>query len=119
MRIFFFSFVVVIVWWHTEEEESLLAEATTPLLLSVYDIRSIFKQYKAGLNSEFSFSRTDCLTETKEYRPPYYLLIGRERMDEFMPFPTVLVWSEMQTASSRIWTQVTDPISYDDNHYAK
>ena len=29
------------------------------------------------------------------------------------------VQSETQTALSRIWTRVTDSISYDDNHYAK
>ena len=27
--------------------------------------------------------------------------------------------SKMQTASSKIWSQVADPISYDENHYAK
>ena len=25
----------------------------------------------------------------------------------------------MQTASSRVWTQVSDTISYNDNHYTK
>ena len=27
--------------------------------------------------------------------------------------------SEIQTTMSRIWTQVANPISYNDNHYAK
>ena len=30
-----------------------------------------------------------------------------------MPFPRTLAWSEMQIALSKIWTQVTDSISYD------
>ena len=34
-----------------------------------------------------------------------------------IPFPKVLVQYERQTASSRIWTLVTMPISYDDNRY--
>ena len=37
-----------------------------------------------------------------------------ERIDGFMPFKRALAWSEMQTASSRIWTLITDSISYID-----
>ena len=40
-------------------------------------------------------------------------------MDGFMPFPRALVQSKMKTASSRIWTQIANFISYDNNHYAK
>ena len=36
-----------------------------------------------------------------------------------MPFPWALAQSEMQTASSKIWTWVADPIFSDDNHYTK
>ena len=36
-----------------------------------------------------------------------------------MLFPKALAWSERQTALSRIWTRVTDSISYDDTGYAK
>ena len=36
-----------------------------------------------------------------------------------MLLPKALVLSKTQTLSSTIWTQVTDSISYDDNHYAK
>ena len=36
-----------------------------------------------------------------------------------MPVPRALVWSEMQTTLSRIWTQVINSISYDDNFHTK
>ena len=32
-------------------------------------------------------------------------------------FPKGLTQREMQTASSRIWTQIADSIFYDDNNY--
>ena len=41
-----------------------------------------------------------------------------EGVVEFIPFPKVLVLWEMQSASSRVWTQATVSISYDDNRYA-
>ena len=40
------------------------------------------------------------------------------RIDEFIPFLRALVWSEMQTVSSRIWTLIIDSISYD-GYYSK
>ena len=36
-----------------------------------------------------------------------------------MPFWKVLVWSETQTVSSRIWIQVTNSISYNVNQFVK
>ena len=39
------------------------------------------------------------------------------RIIGFLPFPRVLVLSEMQSVSSRIWSRVAVSISYDDNHY--
>ena len=36
-----------------------------------------------------------------------------------MPFLRALAQSEMQSASFRIWTQLTNSISYDDNCYTK
>ena len=36
-----------------------------------------------------------------------------------MSFPRTLALSEMQTALSRIWTQVVNSISYNDNHYVR
>ena len=82
-----------------------------------YDTRSIFKRSLTGLNSEFSFSHTSCLTKAKELSLPYYLPIAGGRIIGFIPFPRVLVLCEMQSVSSRIWTPVTMSISYDDNHY--
>ena len=35
-----------------------------------------------------------------------------------MPFPMVLVLGEMQTALFRIWTQITECLSYNNNYYA-
>ena len=36
-----------------------------------------------------------------------------------MDFPWALVWSKTQIASFKIWTRVTDSISYYDNRYVK
>ena len=76
-----------------------------------------FKRSLTGLNSEFSFSYTCCLTKAEESSLPYYLPIAGGRIIEFIPFPRVLVLCEMQSVSSRIWTRVAVSISYDDNHY--
>ena len=82
---------------------------TNPSARAGYDTRSIFKRSLTGLNSEYSFSKTEepCL--------PYYLPTAGGRIIE--PFPRVLVLCEMQSVSSRIWTRVAVSISYDDNHY--
>ena len=40
-------------------------------------------------------------------------------MGKFISIPRVLVPSEMQTASCRIWTRVASSISQNDNRYAK
>ena len=82
-----------------------------------YDTRSVFKRSLTGLNSEFFFSYTSCLTKAEEPSLPYYLPIAGGRIIEFIPFPRVLVLCEMQLASSRIWTRVAVSISYDDNDY--
>ena len=76
-----------------------------------------FKQTLTGLNSEFSFSWTSCLTKDEERSLPYYLPIAGGRIIGFIPFPMVLVLCEMQSVSSRIWTRVAVSISCDDNHY--
>ena len=76
-----------------------------------------FKQSLTGLNSEFSFSLTSCLTKAEEPSRPYYLPIAGGRIIGFIPFPRVLVLCEMQSVSSRIWTRVAMSISCDDNHY--
>ena len=76
-----------------------------------------FKRSLTGLNSEFSFSKTSCLTKAEEPSLPYYLPIARGRIIGSIPFPRVLVLCETQSVSSRIWTRVAVSISYDDNHY--
>ena len=75
---------------------------TNPYALAGYDTRAIFKRSLTGLNSEFSFSLTSCLTKAEEPSLPYYLLIAGGRLIGFIPFPRVLVLCEMQSASSRI-----------------
>ena len=79
--------------------------------------KAIFKRSKAGLNSSVSFSYTGCLTKAKKLILFYYLSIAFRKADSFIPFLTALAWSN--TASFRVWTLPTDPISYDDNRYAK
>ena len=76
-----------------------------------------FKQSLTGLNSEFSFSKTSCLTKAEEPSRSYYLPIAGGRIIGFIPFPKVLVLCEMQSVSSGIWTRVAVFISYDDNNY--
>ena len=41
-----------------------------------YNTRSIFKRSLTGLNSEFSFSLTSCLTKAEEPSLPYYFPIA-------------------------------------------
>ena len=48
---------------------------------------------------------------------PYYLSIAGRRIVGFIPFPKVLVLSEMQKASSSIWTLVALSISFYGNDY--
>ena len=75
-----------------------------------------FKRSLTGLNSEFSFSKTICLTKAEEPSLSYYLPITGGRIIWFIPFPKILVLCKMQSVSSRIWTRVAVSISYDDNH---
>ena len=82
-----------------------------------YDTWSILKRSLTGLNSEFSFSQTSCLTKAEEPSPSYYLPIAGRRIIGFIPFPRVLVLCETKSVSSRIWTRVAVFISNDDNHY--
>ena len=98
---------------------------TNPSARAGYDKRSIFKRSLTGLNSEFSFSQTSCLTKAEEPSLSYYLPIAGGRIIGFIPFP---IWycnqskrwkvlCEMQFVSYRIWTCVAVFISYDDDHY--
>ena len=90
---------------------------TNPSKWAGCDTRSIFKEFLTGLNSEFSFSYTGCHTKVKELSLPYYLSIAGGRIIRLIPFLSVLLLCEMQTALSRIWTQVAVSISIDDNDY--
>ena len=77
-----------------------------------------FKQILTGLNSEFSFSLMGSHTSVKNSSLPYYLAEAGGRIGGFMLFPRVSALSEMQRASSMIWTRVVGLFSCDDNHYA-
>ena len=78
---------------------------------------NFFKRSLTGLNSEFSFSKTSCLTKAEEPSLPYYLPITGGRIFGFIPFPRVLVLCEMLSVRYRIWTRVAVSIPCDDNHY--
>ena len=66
---------------------------TNPFARAGYDTTSIFKRSLTGLNSEFSFSLTSCLTMAEEPTLSYYLPIAGGRIG-FIPFPRVLVLCE-------------------------
>ena len=90
---------------------------TNPSARAGYDTRSIFMRSLTGLNSEFSFAWTSCLTNAEEPSLPYYLSIAGGWVIGFISFPRVLVLCEMQSVRSTIWTRVAVSISCDDNHY--
>ena len=75
---------------------------TNPSARAGYDTRSIFKRSLTGLNSEFSFSYTSCLTKAEKPSLPNYLPIAGGRIFGFIPFPRVLVLCDMQSVRSRI-----------------
>ena len=110
-------------WYHiTVCEDSL--KTTTQILMHnhIYQPRrwhkvNFFKRSLTGFNSEFSFSSTSFLTKAEEPSPSYYLRIDWGGIIGFVPFPRILVLSEMPSVSSSIWTRVVVSISYDDNHY--
>ena len=78
--------------------------------------QSISRGSVTGLNSEFSFSLTDCLSKAREPILPYYLPIAGGRIIVLITFPRVLVPCEMQSASPRIWTRIGMSISSNENH---
>ena len=83
---------------------------TNPSARAGYGTRSFFKRSLTGLNSEFSVSKTSCLTKAGEPSLSYYLHIDGGRIIGFIPFPRVLVLCEMQSVSSRIW--LVSPCSF-------
>ena len=54
-----------------------------------------------------------------EHSLSYFSSEAERRTDAFITFSIALAQSEMQTASSRIWTWFSDLISHDNNRYAK
>ena len=88
---------------------------TNPSARAGYDTKSIFKRSLTGLNSEFSFSQTSCLTKAEEPSLPYYLPIAGGGNDWIHTFPKGI--SKMQSVLARIWICVTVSISYNNNHY--
>ena len=76
---------------------------TNPSARAGYDTRSIFKRSLTGLNSEFSFSSTSCLTKAEEPSLPYYLPVAGGRIIGFIPFSRVLVLCEMLWHINHCW----------------
>ena len=87
----------------------------TPPQRTGCNTRSVFKRSTTGLNSNFSSSLIDCLNKAKEPNLRSYLLIAGKRIDRIIPFLGVLSQNETPTASSRIWTQIANYISSNDN----
>ena len=106
-------FLLLLIWMYLTHD----IYPTPPLGQDMTQGQFFFKRSLTGLNSEFYFSLTSCLTKAEEPRLPYYLPIGGGRIIGFIPFPRVLVRYEMQSVSSRIWTRVAVSISCDGNHY--
>ena len=79
----------------------------SPLSIIVVSICGNFKWSKAGSNSVFFFPQFGFLIKAKEVQLTYYLLNAGGRIDGFMPFTLALAQSEIQRASSTIWTWVT------------
>ena len=71
-----------------------LSYLPNPSARTGYDTGSVFKQSLTGLNSEFSFSLTSCLTKAEEPSLSYYLPIAGGRIIGFIPFSRVLVLCE-------------------------
>ena len=65
---------------------------STPSQKARCDTRSIFKQSKVGLNSQFSFSLIGCLTKVKEPNLPYYLYIAGKEKKWIHSIPRALAW---------------------------
>ena len=72
-----------------KDEGRMIILFTNPSAQAGYDTRSIFKRSLTGLNSEFSFSKTSCLTKAEEPSLSYYLPIAGRRIIGFIPFPRV------------------------------
>ena len=102
----FYAEVSLIIIWSTK-----MYVSTKPLHHEQDKARSQFlSRVLLVLNLEFSFFRIGCHTKAKEPRLPHYLPIARRRTNGFMLFPRALAQREMETALSKIWSQVTHSI---------
>ena len=90
-------------------------------IIHIYQpLRSVRIWHKVSFWAEFSRSEFRVfllLLDSPRLKNPSALPGAGGRIIGFIPFPRVLVLSEMQPASSRFWTRITVSISYDDNHY--
>ena len=84
------------IWNGYLQENEQLSIFTNPSARAWDLTRSIFKRSLTGLNSEFSFSLTRCLTKAEEISLPYYFPIAGKRIISFIPVPRVLVLCEMK-----------------------
>ena len=113
----FFFFIVHFLFgfevkrWNRMLKYKIYYVCTNPFAWAGCDTRSIFKWRLTGLNSDSSFSQSSCHAKVNEPSLLFYLFTDLERIVEFLPFLRALASWEMQTALSRIWTQITVSIS--------
>ena len=84
-----------------------------------FDTRSLLKRNIAALRSEFSFSWTGCRSKTKEFRSLYNLPIAAGKTHGFIFFLNWFTRRKIGIALSRIWTSVSNSISYENNVYTQ
>ena len=84
-----------------------------------YDTRSIFKQSKSGLNSEFSYSPIDCLTKAKEPSLPYYIFRAGEENRWIHTFPEGISTKKISWADKFIMNKHCDFFSVPNFCYTK
>ena len=75
------------------------------------------KQSKAGLNSEFSFSKSGCLTEAKEHSLSYYPTHIWSWTDKSMPFERAFAQKWNSNSLVQVLTRVNVSIFDDGNCY--
>ena len=80
--IYIYVCVCVCVWERERERVRVFTKLSTRVGC---DKRSIFKLTLIGLNIEFSFSSTHCLTKANKPSLPYYLPIPEERIIRYIP----------------------------------
>ena len=88
-----------------------------PKLLALCEMLSASSRIWTHLMMSISFSKTGCITKAEEPSLHYYSPIARGKIIGFVHLGKVWVLCEMQSALSRIWTQVAVSISYDNNHH--